>query len=126
MTLIYKNKCCVFFRGPPYMYIILSYKLCSISICSTEKFKLKSFCALMYTHTCHEMCVIKPPRPFAMDSVSLYANTNANCSCKVVGFRARVVVNFIIVIDFYSLIFIQINSYQGELIKEGAYFYKVS
>ena len=40
MTIPYKYKCCMYLIGPLYMYITVSYNLCSICTHSATKFKL--------------------------------------------------------------------------------------
>ena len=51
MTLPYTHKCCIFPRSPSYMYITLTYSLCSTRICSTTKFKSTTLlCTHVYSY----------------------------------------------------------------------------
>ena len=51
MTLSYKYKCCIFSRGPPYMYMIVNYNMCNICLCSTKKIKLITLlCSHVYSY----------------------------------------------------------------------------
>ena len=101
MTLPYHYKCYIFSRCPLYIYISMSYNLCSICVCSITKskfcantllFKVQTpFCALTYTLTCYVSCT-PPPRTWG---------GVGNMSCKVLE---------LYIVDVCLSIFSMINS----------------